>query len=175
MSPVPPATSMQRMGPLRPGLKVETKVSFHSLCTPRDVASFIRSYLDATLSKTPFTRDSLDSSGTVLKPNEAVRPDDCEPPGVAWPWFFRRRIGATSCLSARFAQRETWLSILDGRGKLGQSQYPEFPRRSKTSSALGSWCQSSIVEMCPAHHDLQALIVTRFSHALVLSEALQRA
>lgn len=64
---------MQRNGPFRPGFSEETKESFQSLCTPKDVASFIKSYFEATESKTSLTRVSLDSSGTVLKPKEVVR------------------------------------------------------------------------------------------------------
>jgi hypothetical protein len=40
---------------------------------PSDDASFIRSYDDATESKTSFTRDSFSCSGTVLNPKDVVR------------------------------------------------------------------------------------------------------
>ena len=73
MSPVPPATSMHFIGAFLPGRNVDTNVSFHNLWTPKDVASFIRSYFEATESKTFLTKDSFASSGTVLKPNDVVR------------------------------------------------------------------------------------------------------
>ena len=73
MSPVPPATSMHRSGPRAPGLRRATKSSFQSRCTPMDIASFMRSYEDATLSKTLRTSDSFASSGTVWKPKCVVR------------------------------------------------------------------------------------------------------
>ena len=78
MSPVPPATSMQRCGPFLPGRKVETNVSFQRRWTPRELASFMRSYDDATESNTFLTSDSFSSSGTVLNPNDAVRGVDLE-------------------------------------------------------------------------------------------------
>ena len=73
MSPVPPATSMHRRGPRAPGLSRDTYSSFHSRCTPMDIASFMRSYEDATLSNTFRTSDSFDSSGTVWNPKCVVR------------------------------------------------------------------------------------------------------
>ena len=73
MSPVPPATSMQRSGPREPGRRRETNSSFQSRCTPSDMASFMRSYEDATLSKTLRTSDSFASSGTVCNPKRVVR------------------------------------------------------------------------------------------------------
>ncbi len=66
MSPVPPATSRTLMPPR--GSSLDTKWSFQSLWTPRDIASFITSYLEATDEKTEATIDSLSSSATVLKP-----------------------------------------------------------------------------------------------------------
>jgi hypothetical protein len=43
MSPVPPATSMDRMGSFAPGRRRETKESFQRWCTPSDMVSFMRS------------------------------------------------------------------------------------------------------------------------------------
>src|SRR5260221_9969465 len=72
MSPVPPATSMQRTGPLEPARRRETKESFQRRWTPSDMASFMTSYLDATEANTPRTSSSFDSSGTVRKPKCVV-------------------------------------------------------------------------------------------------------
>lgn len=51
--PVPPAISSSFV----PGVGASRcmKISFHSLCTPADITSFIRSYLSATVSNTSWT------------------------------------------------------------------------------------------------------------------------
>ena len=73
ISAVPPATSMHFWGPRLPGCNEATKSSFHSRWAPADVMSFMKSYFEATESKTSRTILSLASSGTVLKPKEANR------------------------------------------------------------------------------------------------------
>lgn len=81
MSPVPPAMSsiFQGVGPPslleveeEPGLSERTKWSFHNLCIPKDMKSFIVSYEDATLLKTPATLASFSFSGTVSNPKCVV-------------------------------------------------------------------------------------------------------
>lgn len=60
MSPVPPATSRMLMGwppGLRPGFKERTKWSFQRRWIPKDIASFITSYEEATEEKTSWTID----------------------------------------------------------------------------------------------------------------------
>jgi len=54
MSPVPPA--MSRISSPTRGFTRRTKLSFHNRCMPPDIASFIMSYLRATLEKTLPTR-----------------------------------------------------------------------------------------------------------------------
>lgn len=93
MSPVPPATSRMRWAEggegvgedgedekddeieeEKPGLREETKWSFHIRCQPKDMRSFMRSYDSATLWKTLATRSVLSASVTPSsKPKCVVR------------------------------------------------------------------------------------------------------
>ena len=62
MSPVPPA--MSRIASPARGFTRRTKRSFHNRCIPPDMASFMMSYLLATLENTAPTRRVF-SSGTT--------------------------------------------------------------------------------------------------------------
>jgi hypothetical protein len=58
-----------------------TKDSFHNRWIPRDMESFIKSYLGETEVKTCPTSDSLSDWGTVLNPKCVVGPSPLVPEG----------------------------------------------------------------------------------------------
>ena len=70
ISPVPPATSRRCVFFL--GASQSIKLSFHNLCSPALIRSFIRSYLKATLSKTLFTNLGFSSLFTFLNPKFSI-------------------------------------------------------------------------------------------------------
>jgi len=77
ISPVPPAMSSifqpgEGLLEEEPGLRPRTKWSFHNLCIPSDMKSFIVSYEAATLLKTPATLASFSASATVSNPKCVV-------------------------------------------------------------------------------------------------------